>query len=101
LQEEKKPILQELSDRFSIDEKSLFQDIYGFSMVNDVNHPIYKKTAEEYFLEGNQEFLQNWFFFFLQNFNCFCIINCLIAEYKHPLLGENTIITFKVVVYKL
>jgi hypothetical protein len=35
LQEEKKPILQELSDRFSIDEKSLFQDIYGFSMVND------------------------------------------------------------------
>jgi hypothetical protein len=40
LQEEKKPILQELSDRFSIDEKSLFQDIYGFSMVNDVKHPI-------------------------------------------------------------
>jgi hypothetical protein len=39
-----------------IDEKSLFQDIYGFSMVNDVNHPIYKKTAEEYFLEGNQDF---------------------------------------------
>ena len=56
LQEEKKPILQELSDRFSIDEKSLFQDIYGFSMVNDVNHPIYKKTAEEYLLEGNQNY---------------------------------------------
>jgi hypothetical protein len=54
LQEEKKPILQELSDRFSIDEKSLFQDIYGFSMVNDVNHPIYEKTTEEYILEGNQ-----------------------------------------------
>ncbi|VVM21244.1 hypothetical protein BSPWISOXPB_8041 [uncultured Gammaproteobacteria bacterium] len=54
----KKPILQELSDRFSIDEKSLFQDIYGFSMVNDVNHPIYKKTAEEYFLEGNQDLIK-------------------------------------------
>ncbi|VVM27877.1 hypothetical protein BSPWISOXPB_5428 [uncultured Gammaproteobacteria bacterium] len=61
LQEEKKPILQELSDRFSIDEKSLFQDIYGFSMVNDVNHPIYKKTAEEYFLEGNQDFYKSKF----------------------------------------
>ena len=53
---DKKLILQELSDRFSIDEKSLFQDIYGFSMVNDVNHPIYKKTAEEYLLEGNQNY---------------------------------------------
>jgi hypothetical protein len=37
-------ILQELSNRFSINEKSLFQDIYGFSMVNDVNHPIYENT---------------------------------------------------------
>ena len=61
LQEEKKPILQELSDRFSIDEKSLFQDIYGFSMVNDVKHPIYEKTAEEYFLEGNQDFYKSKF----------------------------------------
>jgi tetratricopeptide (TPR) repeat protein len=25
-------------------------------MVNDVNHPIYKKTAEEYLLEGNQNY---------------------------------------------
>jgi hypothetical protein len=32
---DKKLILQELSDRFSIDEKSLFQDIYGFSMVKN------------------------------------------------------------------
>ncbi len=54
LKKDKKPILQELSDRFSINEKSLFQDIYGFSMVNDVNHPIYEKTTEEYILEGNQ-----------------------------------------------
>jgi hypothetical protein len=23
-------------------------------MVNDVNHPIYEKTTEEYILEGNQ-----------------------------------------------
>jgi hypothetical protein len=37
--------LQELSAIFSIDEKSLFQDIYGFSMVNNVKHPIYEKTA--------------------------------------------------------
>ncbi|VVM26321.1 hypothetical protein BSPWISOXPB_3765 [uncultured Gammaproteobacteria bacterium] len=51
---DKKLILQELSAIFSIDEKSLFQDIYGFSMVNDVKHPIYEKTAEEYLLEGNQ-----------------------------------------------
>jgi hypothetical protein len=29
---DKKLILQELSAIFSIDEKSLFQDIYGFSM---------------------------------------------------------------------
>jgi hypothetical protein len=49
---DKKLILQELSDRFSIDEKFLFQDIYGFSMVNDVNHPIYEKTAEEYLQVG-------------------------------------------------
>jgi hypothetical protein len=25
-------------------------------MVNDVNHPIYKKTVEEYILEGNQNY---------------------------------------------
>jgi tetratricopeptide (TPR) repeat protein len=30
-------------------------------MVNDVNHPIYKKTAEEYFLEGNQDFYKSKF----------------------------------------
>jgi hypothetical protein len=48
--------LQELSAIFSIDEKSLFQDIYGFSMVNNVKHPIYEKTAEEYLLEGNQNY---------------------------------------------
>ncbi|CAC9463219.1 hypothetical protein [uncultured Gammaproteobacteria bacterium] len=53
---DKKLILQELSAIFSIDEKSLFQDIYGFSMVNDVKHPIYEKTAEEYLLEGNQSY---------------------------------------------
>jgi hypothetical protein len=55
--------LQELSAIFSIDEKSLFQDIYGFSMVNDVNHPIYEKTAEEYLLEGNQDYQKNKFQF--------------------------------------
>jgi hypothetical protein len=43
----------------SIDEKSLFQDIYGFSMVNDVNHSIYEKTAEEYLLEGNRDYQKN------------------------------------------
>jgi hypothetical protein len=31
--ENKEPILQELRTIFSIDEKSLFQDIYGFSTV--------------------------------------------------------------------
>jgi tetratricopeptide (TPR) repeat protein len=53
--------LQELSAIFSIDEKSLFQDIYGFSMVNDVKHPIYEKTAEEYLLEGNQNYHKSEF----------------------------------------
>jgi hypothetical protein len=50
-------------------------------MVNDVNHPIYKKTAEEYFLEGNQDFYKN--------------------KFDKAIESENTIITFKVVVYKL
>jgi tetratricopeptide (TPR) repeat protein len=36
-------------------------DIYGFSMVNDVKHPIHKKTAEEYFLEGNQDYQKGKF----------------------------------------
>ncbi|VVH65315.1 hypothetical protein BSPLISOX_2021, partial [uncultured Gammaproteobacteria bacterium] len=58
---DKKLILQELSAIFSIDEKSLFQDIYGFSMVNDVNHSIYEKTAEEYLLEGNRDYQKNKF----------------------------------------
>ncbi|CAC9454909.1 hypothetical protein [uncultured Gammaproteobacteria bacterium] len=61
LQDHKEAILQELSDIFSIDEKSLFQDIYGFSMVNDVKHPIYEKTVEEYLLEGNQDFYKSKF----------------------------------------
>jgi tetratricopeptide (TPR) repeat protein len=30
-------------------------------MVNDVNHPIYKKTAEEYRLEGNQDYQKGKF----------------------------------------
>jgi hypothetical protein len=38
LKKDKKPILQELSNRFSINEKSLFQDIYGFSMVSSSNN---------------------------------------------------------------
>jgi hypothetical protein len=52
LKKHKKLILQELSAIFSIDEKSLFQDIYGFSMVNDVKHPIYEKTAIRFNLIG-------------------------------------------------
>ena len=61
LQEDKQPILQELSNIFSIDEKSLFQDIHGFSMVNDANHPIYEKTAEEYTEKGNNNYHKSEF----------------------------------------
>jgi tetratricopeptide (TPR) repeat protein len=61
LQEDKQPILQEPSNIFSIDEKSLFQDIHGFSMVNDVNHPIYEKTAEEYIEKGNNNYHKSEF----------------------------------------
>jgi hypothetical protein len=28
-------------------------------MVNDVKHPIYEKTVEEYLLEGNQDFYKS------------------------------------------
>jgi tetratricopeptide (TPR) repeat protein len=30
-------------------------------MVNDVNHSIYEKTAEEYLLEGNRDYQKNKF----------------------------------------
>jgi hypothetical protein len=39
LKKHKKLILQELSAIFSIDEKSLFQDIYGFSMLFKTKTP--------------------------------------------------------------
>jgi tetratricopeptide (TPR) repeat protein len=61
LQKDKQLVLQELSDIFSIDEKSLFQDIHGFSMVNDANHPIYEKTAEEYTEKGNNNYHKSEF----------------------------------------
>jgi tetratricopeptide (TPR) repeat protein len=61
LQKDKQLVLQELSDIFSIDEKSLFQDIHGFSMVNDANHPIYEKTAEEYIEKGNNNYHKSEF----------------------------------------
>ncbi len=52
---DKKSIRKELKKYFYIDEKNLFPDIYGFSYVNNVDHPLTTKTAQDYFEEAYDE----------------------------------------------
>ena len=47
-QEHKEAIHRELSDHFSINEDSLFNDLPGFAMVNDKAHKIQTRTADDY-----------------------------------------------------
>ncbi len=48
-------IRQELKQYFNIEEKTLFQDIYGFAQVNNTKHKLSIKTAIDYFQEAYEE----------------------------------------------
>ncbi len=48
-------IRQELKQYFNIEEKTLFQDIYGFAQVNNTKHKLSIKTATDYFQEAYEE----------------------------------------------
>ncbi len=52
---DKEVIRQELKQYFNIEEKTLFQDIYGFAQVNNTEHKYGIKTASDYFQEGYEE----------------------------------------------
>nr|WP_277424501.1 tetratricopeptide repeat protein [Bathymodiolus thermophilus thioautotrophic gill symbiont] len=51
----KEAIRQELKQYFNIEEKNLFQDIYGFAQVNNTEHKYDIKIASDYFQEGYEE----------------------------------------------
>ncbi len=53
--EDKVSIRQELKQYFNIEEKTLFQDIYGFAQVNNTKHKLSIKTASDYFQEAYEE----------------------------------------------
>ncbi len=53
--EDKVFIRQELKQYFNIEEKTLFQDIYGFAQVNNTKHKLSIKTATDYFQEAYEE----------------------------------------------
>ncbi len=53
--EDKVFIRQELKQYFNIEEKTLFQDIYGFAQVNNTKHKLSIKTATDYFQEAYKE----------------------------------------------
>ena len=53
-QKDKEAINRELSDRFGIDEDSLFNDLPGFAMVNDKTHENQTRTASDYFQDAVQ-----------------------------------------------
>ena len=52
---DKDSIRQELKQYFNIEEKTLFQDIYGFAQVNNTKHKLSIKTALDYFQEAYEE----------------------------------------------
>ena len=52
---DKESIRQELKQYFSIEEKTLFQDIHGFAQVNNTEHKYGTKTASDYFQEAFEE----------------------------------------------
>ncbi len=53
--EDKVSIRQELKQYFNIEEKTLFQDIYGFAQVNNTKHKLSIKTESDYFQEAYEE----------------------------------------------
>ncbi len=53
--EDKVFIRQELKQYFNIEEKTLFQDIYGFAQVNNTKHKLSIKTESDYFQEAYEE----------------------------------------------
>ena len=60
-QEDKKTIHRELSDHFGIKEDSLFNDLPGFAMVNDIGHEIQSRSADDYYQDAVQHFQRGEF----------------------------------------
>ncbi|WXU00458.1 MAG: hypothetical protein Ctma_1174 [Catillopecten margaritatus gill symbiont] len=52
---DKQGIRQELKKYFNIEEKTLFQDIYGFAQVNNTEHKINIQSALDYFEKAYEE----------------------------------------------
>lgn len=60
-QKDKEAIHRELSDHFGIKEDSLFNDLPGFAMVNDIGHEIQSRSADDYYNEAVQHFQRGEF----------------------------------------
>ena len=60
-QEDKETIHRELSDHFGIKEDSLFNDLPGFAMVNDIGHEIQSRSADDYYQDAVQHFQRGEF----------------------------------------
>ena len=60
-QEDKDTIHQELSDHFGIKEDSLFNDLPGFAMVNDIGHELQTRSADDYYQDAVQHFQRGEF----------------------------------------
>ena len=60
-QKDKEDIHRELSDHFGIREDSLFNDLPGFAMVNDIGHEIQSKSADDYYQDAVQHFQRGEF----------------------------------------
>ncbi len=60
-QEDKETIHRELSDHFGIKENSLFNDLPGFAMVNDIGHEIQTRSADDYYQDAVQHFQRGEF----------------------------------------
>ena len=60
-QEDKETIHRELSDHFGINEDSLFNDLPGFAMVNDIGHEIQSRSADDYYQDAVQHFQRGEF----------------------------------------
>ena len=53
--DDKSKIREELKKYFAIEEKTLFQDIYGFAQVNNPQHKLTVKSGDDYFKEAYEE----------------------------------------------
>lgn len=60
-QEDKETIQRELSEHFGIKEDSLFNDLPGFAMVNDIAHEIQTRSADDYYQDAVQHFQRGEF----------------------------------------